>query len=124
MSSDDVTSSTPDENFLPSDLGRVKWFNNRAGFCFVTVLQGEKKDEDIFVHHSGIVVNDGQYNVLFGRVCFLLFVRVIILSILIRRGVRGVEGGWLMCETRNANCSSRSEEDGGEDDGERRPRRR
>ena len=44
-------------------LGRVKWFNNKAGFGFVTVLEGDKKDEDIFVHHTG-VVTDEQYKYL------------------------------------------------------------
>ena len=38
--------------------GRVKWFNNRAGFGFVTVLDGPQKGEDVFAHHSGIEVND------------------------------------------------------------------
>ena len=45
-------------------LGRVKWFNNKAGFGFVTVLDGEKKDEDVFVHHTGVVVTDEQYKYL------------------------------------------------------------
>jgi len=43
-----------------SNLGKVKWFNNRAGFGFVTSLDGEKKGEDIFVHHSGVVVSAEQ----------------------------------------------------------------
>ena len=37
-------------------LGRVKWFNNRAGFGFVTVLEGPHANEDVFAHHSGIKV--------------------------------------------------------------------
>ena len=127
MSSDDVTSSTPDAGNFSSErlMGRVKWFNNRAGFGFVTVLQGEKKDEDIFVHHSGIVVNDEQYKYL---------VQGEYVSFSLRESdnsehpyqageVRGVADGWLMCETRNANRNSRSEEDGGEEDSDRRPRR-
>ena len=32
-------------------LGRVKWFNNRAGFGFVTVLEGPQANEDVFAHH-------------------------------------------------------------------------
>ena len=39
-------------------IGRVKWFNNRAGYGFITLLEGEKKGEDVFAHHSSIVVND------------------------------------------------------------------
>ena len=29
-------------------LGRVKWFNNKAGFGFVTCLNGDRKDDDVF----------------------------------------------------------------------------
>ena len=39
--------------------GRVKWFNSKAGFGFVTALDNDRVEEDIFVHHSGIKV-DGQ----------------------------------------------------------------
>ena len=129
MSSDDTNGSTPNAGNNSERLtGRVKWFNNRAGFGFVTVLEGDKKDEDIFVHHSGIVVNSEQYKYL---------VQGEYVSFVLRESdnsdhpyqagdVRGVLSGWLMCETRNANRSSRDE--GGEEDSEdtmtrRRPRR-
>ena len=45
-------------------LGRVKWFNNRAGFGFISVLEGEKAGEDVFTHHSGISVDTEQYKYL------------------------------------------------------------
>ena len=115
MSSDGTNGSTPNAGNNSERLtGRVKWFNNRAGFGFVTVMEGEKKDEDIFVHHSGIVVNNEQYKYL---------VQGEYVSFSLRESdnddhpyqageVRGVLEGWLMCETRNANRSSR--EDGEE----------
>ena len=128
MSSDDTNGSTPNAGNNSERLtGRVKWFNNRAGFGFVTVLEGDKKDEDIFVHHSGIVVNSEQYKYL---------VQGEYVSFVLRESdnsdhpyqagdVRGVLSGWLMCETRNANRNTRSEE--GEEDEDtmtrRRPRR-
>ena len=131
MSSDDTTGSTPNAGNTSSErlAGRVKWFNNRAGFGFVTVLEGEKKDEDVFVHHSGIVVNSEQYKYL---------VQGEYVSFSLRESdnddhpyqagdVRGVLGGWLMCETRNANRSSRSEDGEGEEEDSgtrRRPPRR
>ena len=37
-------------------LGRVKWFNNKAGFGFITVTDGPQSGTDIFVHHSSINV--------------------------------------------------------------------
>ena len=124
MSNDDTTNSMPNAGNNSSDrlTGRVKWFNNRAGFGFVTVLEGEKKDEDVFVHHSGIVVNSEQYKYL---------VQGEYVSFALRESdnqehpyqagdVKGVFSGWLMCETRNENRSTRSEE-GDEEDTRRRP---
>tara|TARA_B100000902_G_C27312335_1_gene919144 strand:- start:809 stop:1324 length:516 start_codon:yes stop_codon:yes gene_type:complete len=130
MSNDDSSSTTPHAGDTSSErlTGRVKWFNNRAGFGFVTVMEGEKKDEDIFVHHSGIVVNNEQYKYL---------VQGEYVSFSLRESdnddhpyqagaVRGVLEGWLMCETRNANRSSREdgEEAEEEDSQRRRPDRR
>jgi len=129
MSSDDSSSTTPHAGDTSSErlTGRVKWLNNRAGFGFVTVMEGEKKDEDIFVHHSGIVVNSEQYKYL---------VQGEYVSFSLRESdnddhpyqageVRGVLEGWLMCETRNANRNSRDdgEEAEEEDSQRRRPRR-
>jgi cold shock CspA family protein len=90
-------------------------------------MEGDRKDEDVFVHHSGIVVNSEQYKYL---------VQGEYVSFVLRESdnddhpfqagdVKGVLSGWLMCETRNANRTSRTE-DGEEDEDEssrRRPRR-
>lgn len=124
MSKADETSG--DNTLLNTRLtGRVKWFNNRAGFGFITVLTGEKTNEDVFVHHSGINVEDEQYKYL---------VQGEYISFLLRKSdnkehpyqagdVRGVLNGWLMCETRNANRASRDNDETGQNDNERRPRR-
>jgi len=105
-------------------LGRVKWFNNKAGFGFVTVLDGEKKDEDVFVHHTGVVVTDEQYKYLVQGeyVSFSLTTSDNTSHPYQAGNVRGVCDGLLMCETRNANRQQRDEEDG--DSGDRVPRRR
>ena len=113
----DTPTSTVDTNADVRLTGRVKWFNNKAGFGFVTVLSGEKKDEDVFVHHSGIVVASEQYKYL---------VQGEYVSFTLRESdndehpyqageVRGVCDGWLMCETRNAARASRESEDGEEE---------
>ena len=49
--------------------GRVKWFNNKAGYGFVTIIDGvdagDKVGTDIFAHHSSINVADEQYKYLY-----------------------------------------------------------
>lgn len=34
--------------------GRVKWFNPKAGYGFITLLDSGDGLEDVFVHHSGL----------------------------------------------------------------------
>ena len=81
--------------------GRVKWFNNRAGYGFVTALNYDQENVDVFVHHSGVKVENEQYRYL---------VQGEYVSFNISRSdnkdhksqatnVRGVLGGMLMCET-------------------------
>lgn len=132
MSKSDITDTPTSTVETSTDVrltGRVKWFNNKAGFGFVTVLSGEKSDEDVFVHHSGIVVESEQYKYL---------VQGEYVSFNLRNSdnddhpyqageVRGVCSGWLMCETRNAARVSREGEDGeseGQDDRRMRGGRR
>jgi len=97
-----------------STNGRVKWFNNKAGYGFISVNDCETKEErDIFVHHSEIRVGESQYKYLVQGeyVDFTI-------SPIVREGkestdlhatsVRGVNGGKLMCETRNEVRSQRT----------------
>jgi CspA family cold shock protein len=44
--------------------GCVKWFNNKSGFGFITVLDGENIGKDIFVHYSAIKVAKDQFRYL------------------------------------------------------------
>ena len=44
--------------------GRVKWFNNKAGYGFITVTDGRQSGSDIFIHHSAINVDSQQYKYL------------------------------------------------------------
>lgn len=109
--------------------GRVKWFNNRAGFGFVTVLDGPQKDEDIFAHHSGIVVNDEQYKYLVqGEYVQFELRQSDNSSHPYQAGnIRGVMNGVLMCETRAAmrkeNTGQRKSGEWENSDGDRRNRK-
>lgn len=44
--------------------GRVKWFNNKAGYGFITVTDGSRSGTDVFIHHSAINVESQQYKYL------------------------------------------------------------
>ena len=50
----DVSSKTVSDGSEPSSCGRVKWFNNKAGYGFITISSDEQSGEDVFVHHSAI----------------------------------------------------------------------
>lgn len=45
-------------------VGHVKWFNDRLGYGFCTVMEGPDKGKDIFVHHSGIKPLNSNYKTL------------------------------------------------------------
>ena len=63
---DNVVTTPTDTNSAATTFvtGRVKWFNNKSGFGFITITDGEKSGSDIFVHHSAIGVSSQQYKYL------------------------------------------------------------
>ena len=87
--------------------GRVKWFNNKTGFGFITALtdsEGVKEGSDVFVHHSAIKVAQEQYRYLVQGE-YLEFVLSKIADASNKHefqaaDVSGVKGGKLICETR------------------------
>ena len=103
MSSSDSSSS---EKFT----GRVKWFNNKAGYGFVTVTDGSKSGSDVFIHHSAIKVDAEQYKYLVqGEYVEFTLATVEGGKHEFQAGeVCGIKGGKLMCETRNELKSARS----------------
>jgi CspA family cold shock protein len=83
--------------------GRVKWFNNKAGYGFITVTDGPRTCCDIFVHHSTIQVENQQYK-------YLVQGEYVDFGITKTSSgahewqavdVHGIKGGKLMCETRH-----------------------
>ena len=44
--------------------GKVKWFNNKSGFGFITVCDGDYSGKDIFVHFSSIRGDNSFYKYL------------------------------------------------------------
>ena len=83
-------------------LGRVKWFNNKAGYGFITITDGPRSGSDIFVHHSAISVENQQYKYLVQGE-YVEFSEVNATSgphQYQASNILGVNGGKLMCETR------------------------
>jgi CspA family cold shock protein len=97
--------STSKDVVTPSDrlTGRVKWFNNKAGYGFITVTDGDSSGTDVFVHHSVINVENQQYKYLVQGE-YVEFVLVKTTSgdhEWQASNVSGIKGGKLMCETRH-----------------------
>jgi CspA family cold shock protein len=89
-----------------SFIGRVKWFNNKAGYGFITITDGQRSGEDIFVHHSGITVDSEQFKYLVQGEYVEFHISATAEGAkhpTQATSVTGVKGGKLMCQTRNDN---------------------
>ena len=109
-----------------SITGRVKWFNNKAGYGFITITDGDKSGTDVCVHHSRVVVSSEQYKYLVQGE----YVEFELSNMedddkheFQASNVRGVRGGKLMCETRNENRVNLKSRKDGEDGTPSRPPR-
>ena len=93
-----VTQTTSSERLI----GRVKWFNNKAGYGFVTVTDGSRSGTDVFVHHISLGVENQQYKYLVQGeyVEFNLDMIKNSKHEFQAANVGGIKGGKLMCETR------------------------
>jgi len=88
--------------------GCVKWFNRSSGWGFLTVTSSEEQD-DIFVHWNALSVDKEQYRYLVNGeyVTFKVSFNKDAKHSYQAEEVRGVNGGLLMCETRNEQLRSR-----------------
>ena len=91
--------------------GRVKWFNNKTGFGFISVVGGNDQYKDaseVFVHHSAVTVSQEQYRYLVeGEYVEFTVVTTDTGDHKFQAGdVRGVKGGKLFCETRHEHRTS------------------
>lgn len=123
-STDGVTSSAQSERVI----GRVKWFNNKAGYGFITVTDGSRSGSDVFIHHSAINVESQQYK-------YLVQGEYVNFDVVHTNSgthewqasnVSGVNSGKLMCETRReykmARTTFRSDATEGEQEAPRQMR--
>ena len=86
----------------PRTHGRVKWFNNKAGYGFISLMEGDKVGQDCFVHHSAIQVSNEQFRYLVeGEYVEFFIIPTNGGTHAFQAGhVSGIGGGKLMCETR------------------------
>jgi cold shock CspA family protein len=102
-------------------IGRVKWFNSKAGYGFITACEGELVDKDIFVHFSSIKSDAFYYK-------YLTQGEYVEFSLTKPENekheyhavdITGVKGGPILCETRRLNAAaSRPVSEGGDNAGE------
>jgi cold shock CspA family protein len=101
----DSTQETTNDVQSSRLLGQVKWFNNKAGYGFITVSDGEQAGKDIFAHYSSIKVVNSQYK-------YLIQGEYVEFTLTKSTGekheyqasdISGIKSGPLMCETRRTN---------------------
>ena len=99
MSANSPVATSSSDRFI----GRVKWFNNKTGYGFITVTDGPRAGTDVFSHHSGIMVSSEQYKYLVQGeyVGFRLDTPADNSKHEVHAvDISGINGGKLMCETR------------------------
>ncbi len=90
-------------------IGIVKWFNNKTGYGFIQRKVNNSESEDIFVHHQQLDVKNNQYKYLVQGE-YVEFVKKELSEgkhKTMAANVTGVQGGPLMCETRQMMKDSR-----------------
>jgi cold shock CspA family protein len=103
-----TSSSEQPANAVPGYSGRVKWFNNKSGYGFITVLKTDEAaavpvGTDVFAHHSEINVSSDQYRYLVqGEYVTFDVVKTTNANHEYQCAkVKGMYGGQLICETRH-----------------------
>lgn len=77
--------------------GHTKWFNDKLGYGFITICDGDDKGKDIFVHHSGIRPLNSNYKTL-RKGEYIQFNIINGMNGLQAVDVTGIKGGPLMCD--------------------------
>ena len=51
-------------NTVGDSLGQVKWFDNKLGYGFITVLNNDHIGKDVFVHQTNVHPSESEYRTL------------------------------------------------------------
>ena len=106
-----IENTPSSDNFLAKCTGRVKWFNSKTGYGFITITGGDESllQKDVFVHHSAINTGSKLYK-------YLVQGEYVCVDVGKTSGgqheyqimtVSGIDGGVLLCETRHSVSSVR-----------------
>lgn len=105
ITANDLTANTNTSKYT----GRVKWFNNKSGYGFVTAVSSDSDGSvavgsDVFAHHSEIAVGADQYRYLVqGEYVEFNVVKTTSGNHEFQCSkIRGIHSGQLICETRHA----------------------
>ncbi len=89
-------------------IGRIKWFNSKSGFGFITVCSdGSQNGKDIFAHYSSLRGESSQYKYLVQGeyVEFSLVKSTNDQHEFHSVDITGIKGGLLMCDTHRLNST-------------------
>lgn len=97
------------EREMENITGRVKWFNRKNGYGFITVISEHDEQRDIFVHYENITTSQEQFRYLVEGeyVSFDIGPSSQADHEVEAHNVRGIEGHSLMCETRREQMEKR-----------------
>lgn len=93
----DVVMEVKEVEVVGKYTGQCKWFNDKLGYGFVTICDGDEKGKDIFVHHTGVKPLNSNYKTL-RKGEYIQFNVIDGINGLQAVDVRGIGGGPLMCD--------------------------
>lgn len=86
-------------------VGQVKWFNNKAGYGFITAKDATGTVLDIFCHYTNLKVDESQYKYLVqGEYVEFVIAPATGAHEIQATQITGINGGQLMCQTRKLNA--------------------
>jgi cold shock CspA family protein len=78
-------------------IGICKWFSDRLGYGFITVCEGDRKGEDVFVHYKGLQPSNNPHRTL-RKGEYVSFGTTASCNGMQATHVTGVLGGPLLCD--------------------------